>query len=136
MLKGKALPLARSSKPDLASGCLSRDLGVKMISCLKGRRKGKKFPSLTNNRFILSAVSSLCALKKLQRKKVFISFFTLIYYQHIARNISTGKTKQFFNNQINKTLCARSTKSRTSKFFHKKPTILSPVGFLPNLLWN
>lgn len=67
--------------------------------------------------------------EKLQRKK-FLSLFTLICCHHIARNISIGKTKHFFNNQINKSLGAQPTKSRISEFFMKKQTILSPIGLL------
>lgn len=118
--------MARSSKLDLASGCLSRDFGVKMISC-EGKKR-EKFPSVTNNRLIPSAVSSLSALKNSRKK--FLSLFTLICCHHIARNISIGKTKHFFNNQINKSLGAQPTKSRISEFFMKKQTILSPIGLL------
>ena len=75
MTQKKPPPLARSSKLDLASGCLSRDFGVKTINC--GEKKEKVSVSDNNNRLIPSSVSSLCALKKLQRKK-FLSPFTLI----------------------------------------------------------
>lgn len=67
--------------------------------------------------------------EKLQRKK-FLSLFMLICCHYIARNISIGKTKHFFNNQINKSLGAQPTKSRISEFFMKKQTILSPIGLL------
>ena len=67
--------------------------------------------------------------KELQRWKFYLFFLTLICCRHRARNISTGKTKHFFNNQINKTLCAQPTESRISEvFYKKKQRILSPVA--------
>lgn len=69
----KTLPLATSSKLDLASKCLSRDLGVKMISCLG---KGKEKASVTDKQQIdpVSRVFIVCAEKTPEEKKSFYLF--------------------------------------------------------------
>lgn len=105
--------MARSSKLDLASGCLSRDLGVKIINCEQREKVSVNYKQQIDSIIRIFIVG----FGKTPEIKVFLSLFTLICCHHITRNISIGKTKHFFNNQINKNLCAQPTKSKISDFF-------------------
>lgn len=87
--------------------------------------KKEKYLTVTSNRLIPSSVSFFARFQKLKREKVLISFHANLL-QKYTRDISLGKTKPFFNNQVNKTLCDQST-----EFFKQT---LSPIGSLANLL--